>query len=71
MKEEEEEENIKDLWEIGALNLLIAPLHIPLLPRKFKVVEEGALVLLVLREGKGREGKKLWGGRERELWCRV
>jgi hypothetical protein len=43
------------LWEIGALNLLIAPLHIPLLPRKFRVVEEGACVLL----GKGRErGKK-------------
>jgi hypothetical protein len=75
-KEEEEEENNKDLWEIGALNLLIAPLHIPLLPRKFRVVEEGACVLLVLKEGKGREkgkreGKKLWGGRERELWCKV
>jgi hypothetical protein len=28
---EEEEENIKDLWEIGALKLLIARLHIPLL----------------------------------------
>jgi len=43
------------LWEIGALNLLIAPLHIPLLPRKFRVVVERALVLLVLREGKGRK----------------
>ncbi len=48
----------------------------PILPRKFKVVEEGARVLLVLREGKGkergkREGQKLWGGRERELWCKV
>jgi hypothetical protein len=53
------------LWEIGALNLLIAPLHIPLLPRKFKAVEEGARVLLVLREGKGRssgeEGKGSYG----------
>jgi hypothetical protein len=50
----EEEENNKDLWEIGASNLLIAPLHIPLLPREFRVVEEGARVLLVLREGKGK-----------------
>jgi hypothetical protein len=66
----EEEENIKDLCEIGALNLLIAPLHIPLLPRKLRVVEEGALVLLVLREGKGGRGKKRSSG-ERELWCRV
>ncbi len=65
MKEEEEEENIKDLWEIGALNLLIAPLHIPLPPRKFRVVDEGAHVLLVLREGIGIRGK------ERKLWCRV
>jgi hypothetical protein len=76
MKEEKEEENNKDLWEIGALNLLIALLHIPLLPRKFRVVEEGARVLLVFKEGKGRERgkreeKKLWGGREKELWCRV
>ncbi len=53
MKEEEEENN-KKLWEIGVFNLLIAPLHIPFLPRKFKVVKEGARVLLVLREGKGK-----------------
>jgi hypothetical protein len=37
MKEEKEEENNKDVWEMRALNLLIAPLHIPLLPRKFRV----------------------------------
>jgi hypothetical protein len=61
----EEEENNNDLWEIGALNLFIAPLHIPLLPVKFRVIEEGARVLVVLREGKGVRGK------ERELWCRV
>jgi len=53
------------LWEIRALNLFIAPLHIPLLPRKFRVVEEEARVLLVFREGIGIRGK------ERELWCRV
>jgi hypothetical protein len=52
------------LWEIWALNLFIVPLHIPILPRKFKVIEGGAHVLLVLRERKGRErgkreGKKL------------
>jgi hypothetical protein len=41
-----------------------------------RVVEQGALVLLVLGEGKGREGKGREEGRkealgERELWCRV
>jgi len=46
------------LWEIGALNVLIGPFHIPFLPRKFKVVEEGACVLLVFREGKGVRGKE-------------
>ncbi len=64
MKEEEKKNN-KDLWEIGALNLLIAPLHIPFPPRKFRVVNEGARVLLILKEGIGITGK------ERELWCRV
>jgi hypothetical protein len=58
MKEEEEENN-KDLWETGVFNLLIAPLHIPVLPRQFKVV----------KEGKGREGKGV-KGKERELWCK-
>jgi hypothetical protein len=67
MKEEEEENN-KDLWETGVFNPLIAPLHIPVLPRKFKVVKEGACVLLV--SGKGREGKGI-KGKERELWYKV
>jgi hypothetical protein len=71
---EEEEENIKDLCEIGALNLLIAPLHIPLLPRKFESCRGGGSCTTSARgrEGKGRgeEGRKEALG-ERELWCRV
>jgi hypothetical protein len=53
MKEEEKENN-NDLWEIGILNLLIVPLHIPFLPRKFKLVEKGVRVLLIFMKGKGK-----------------
>ncbi len=65
MKEEEEEENNKDLWEIGALNLLIAPLHITS-SKEVQSCRGGVLCTTSMkrREGKGRErgkreGKKL------------
>jgi len=56
MKEEEEENN-KDLWETGVFNLLIAPLHIPVLLRKSKEVQSCIGRGSCTTSTQGREGK--------------
>jgi SET domain-containing protein len=65
---EEEEENIKEFvgnWGFKSTHCSSA---YPIPSKEVQSCRGGGSCTI---SSQGREGKKLWGGRERELWCRV